>query len=99
MKEREKRKLLKKRRDSRRKLKKAEAAAKAAALEAQKKIPPSELFKGETDKYSKFDDKGMPTHNAEGEELPKAQLKKLQKIYQAQEKKYNDYMKSQSNEQ
>lgn len=36
---------------------KAEAAAKKAALEAQKRIPPSELFKNETDKYSKFDDK------------------------------------------
>merc|ERR1712203_973004 len=76
----------------------AEAAAKAAALEAQKKIPPGQLFIGETDKYSKFDEKGMPTHNAEGEELPKAQLKKLQKIFQAQEKKYNDYLKSVSNE-
>ena len=72
---------------------------KAAALEAQKRIPPSELFRGDTDKYSKFDDKGMPTHSAEGEELPKAQLKKLQKIYQAQEKKYDDFMKSASNEQ
>merc|ERR1712111_168641 len=71
--------------------KKAEAAAKAAALEAQRKIPPSELFKGETDKYSKFDDKGMPTHDAKGEELPKSQLKKLQKVYAAQEKKYNEY--------
>ncbi len=37
--------------------KKAEAAAKQAALDAQKKIPPSEMFKSETDKYSKFDDK------------------------------------------
>jgi len=99
MKEREEKKALEEKKRLEKEAKKAEAAAKAAALEAQKKIPPSELFKGETDKYSKFDDKGMPTHNAEGEELPKAQLKKLQKIYQAQEKKYNDYMKSQSNEQ
>jgi len=74
--------------------KKAEAAAKAAALEAQRKIPPSELFKGETDKYSKFDEKGLPTHDAKGEEIPKAQLKKLQKLYDAQEKKYSAYMKS-----
>ena len=36
--------------------KKAEAAAKAKALEEQKKIPPSEMFKSET-KYSKFDEK------------------------------------------
>lgn len=38
----------------------------------------------------------MPTHDVKGEELPKAQLKKLQKLYQAQEKKYNDFIKSQS---
>jgi len=37
--------------------KKAEADAKQAALDAVRKIPPSEMFKGETDKYSKFDDK------------------------------------------
>merc|ERR1712029_129701 len=69
------------------------------AKEAKKKIPPSEMFKSETDKYSKFDDKGMPTHDAKGEELPKSQLKKLQKVYAAQEKKYNEYLKSQQNEQ
>ena len=42
---------------------------------------------------------GMPTHDAKGEELPKSQLKKLQKVYAAQEKKYNEYLKSQQNEQ
>lgn len=36
--------------------KKAELAAAQAAKEAQKKIPPSEMFKNETDKYSKFDE-------------------------------------------
>ena len=99
MKEREEKKALEEKKRLEKEAKKAEVAAKAAALEAQKRIPPSELFRGDTDKYSKFDDKGMPTHSAEGEELPKAQLKKLQKIYQAQEKKYNDFMKSVSNEQ
>ncbi|XP_013786012.1 cysteine--tRNA ligase, cytoplasmic-like isoform X1 [Limulus polyphemus] len=65
-----------------------------AAKDAQRKIPPWELFKLETDKYSKFDEKGMPTHDIEGKELSKGQLKKLTKIYQAQEKKYNDFVKS-----
>ena len=37
--------------------KKAEADAKQAALNAIRKIPPFEMFKSETDKYSKFDDK------------------------------------------
>lgn len=36
--------------------KKAELAAAQAAKEAQKKIPPTEMFKHETDKYSKFDE-------------------------------------------
>lgn len=37
--------------------KKAEQEAKQAALDAVKKIPPTEMFKSETDKYSKFDEK------------------------------------------
>ena len=50
LKQEEKRRLEKER-------KKAEQAEKQAALEAQRKIPPSEMFKGETDRFSKFDDK------------------------------------------
>jgi len=75
--------------------KKAEAAAKAAALEAAKRMPPGEMFKSETDKFSEWDDKGFPTKTKEGEEIPKAQIKKLQKAYAAQEKKYNEWLKSQ----
>lgn len=37
--------------------KKQEQAAAQAAKDAQRKIPPGEMFKGESDKYSKFDDK------------------------------------------
>lgn len=37
--------------------KKAEAAAAAAAKEAQRKIPPSDMFRLEKDKYSQFDEK------------------------------------------
>ena len=37
---------------------------------------------------------GFPTHDTKGEEISKAQLKKLQKLYQAQEKKHNDYLAS-----
>lgn len=36
--------------------KRAELAAAQAAKEAQKKIPPTEMFKHETDKYSQFDE-------------------------------------------
>jgi cysteinyl-tRNA synthetase len=75
--------------------KKAEQAAAQAAKDAQKKIPPSEMFKLEKDKYSQFDDKGIPTHDADGKEISKGQLKKLQKLQLAQEKKYQEYLASQ----
>ena len=47
----------------------------ALAKEEAKKLPPTEMFKKETDKYSAFDDKGMPTHDHEGKEISKGQLK------------------------
>lgn len=37
--------------------KRQEAAAAAAALEAQRKIKPTEMFFNETDKYSAFDER------------------------------------------
>lgn len=77
--------------------KKAEAAAAAAAKEAQRRVSPIDMFKSETDKYSKFDDNGLPTHDIEGKEISKGQLKKLQKLQQAQEKKYNEYLASLQN--
>ena len=35
--------------------------------------------------------KGMPTHDAKGEELPKSQIKKLQKLYAKQEETYKKF--------
>ncbi|KAJ8668198.1 hypothetical protein QAD02_009861 [Eretmocerus hayati] len=77
--------------------KKLEAQAAAAAKDALKKIPPQEMFRGETDKYSLFDENGLPTHDAEGKEISKGQQKKLQKLQQAQEKKYKEYLASLQN--
>jgi len=37
---------------------------------------------------------GMPTHDAAGNELSKSALKKLAKQYEAQEKRYNEYLKT-----
>ncbi|KAK7590199.1 hypothetical protein V9T40_001812 [Parthenolecanium corni] len=68
--------------------------AQLAEKEAQRKIPPTEMFKKETDKYSKFDDKGLPTHDTEGKELSKGLVKKLQKLQLQQEKKYTEYLNS-----
>ncbi|XP_042908111.1 cysteine--tRNA ligase, cytoplasmic [Parasteatoda tepidariorum] len=74
--------------------KKQEQEALKAEREAAKRKPPSEMFKSMTDKYSKFDDKGIPTHDVDGKELSESQTKKVMKLYTAQEKKYNDYLKS-----
>ncbi|XP_072278290.1 cysteine--tRNA ligase, cytoplasmic isoform X2 [Pyxicephalus adspersus] len=78
------------------KRKKEEAARKKQEQEAAKlskmKICPSEMFKAETDKYSKFDENGFPTHDTEGKELSKGQAKKLKKLYEAQEKLYKEYL-------
>ena len=57
---------------------------------AQARIRPQDLFKDQTDKYSCFDDNGIPTHDISGEPLSEKQLKKLQKLWKAQEKKYNE---------
>ncbi|KYN07250.1 PREDICTED: cysteine--tRNA ligase, cytoplasmic [Cyphomyrmex costatus] len=76
---------------------KAEVAAAAAVKEGQKRIPPNDMFRLEKDKYSQFDDKGLPTHDAEGKEISKSLFKKLQKLQQAQEKRYNEYLASTHN--
>uniref|UniRef100_A0A8C5QVD1 Cysteine--tRNA ligase, cytoplasmic n=1 Tax=Leptobrachium leishanense TaxID=445787 RepID=A0A8C5QVD1_9ANUR len=72
-------------------LKEREEKKKAAKL-AKMKISPSEMFKAETDKYSKYDETGFPTHDTEGKELSKGQIKKLRKLYETQEKLHNDFL-------
>lgn len=42
-----------------------------------------------------FFTQGMPTHDAEGKELSKSALKKLTKLYEQQQKRYEEYLKSQ----
>ncbi|XP_029666418.1 cysteine--tRNA ligase, cytoplasmic [Formica exsecta] len=97
LKEKEMKKKLELEKNLEKEKKKAEAAAAAAAKEAQKKISPNDMFRLEKDKYSQFDDKGLPTHDAEGKELSKGLLKKLQKLQQAQQKRYNEYLVSMQN--
>ena len=57
MKEKEEKRLAEEKKKAEKDRKKAEAEAKQAELEAKRKIKPQDMFKGETDKYSKFDDK------------------------------------------
>lgn len=62
---------------------------KAAEQAAQAKILPSAMFLSQSDKYSKFHDvTGLPTHDAAGEPVSKAQLKKLKKEQDKQAKLY-----------
>jgi len=66
-----------------------------AEKEAKKAIPPHKMFLSETDKYSKFDDRGFPILDHEGKELSKSLAKKLEKAYQAQEKDHTEWLASQ----
>ncbi|KAG8522564.1 Cysteine--tRNA ligase, cytoplasmic, partial [Galemys pyrenaicus] len=86
----------KKRAEEEKRKSKEEAARKKqeqeAARLARMRIPPSEMFLPDTDKYSKFDENGLPTHDAEGKELSKGQAKKLKKLFEAQEKLHKEYL-------
>ncbi|TMS37227.1 hypothetical protein L596_004202 [Steinernema carpocapsae] len=62
--------------------------------EAQKRVNPKDLFtKGpEAHLYSKFDERGVPTHMADGEEISEKKKKKLEKAYDLQKKNYEKAM-------
>ncbi|CAH0477151.1 unnamed protein product [Peronospora belbahrii] len=68
-----------------------EDARKKAELVKKAKIPPSDMFLVMKDKYSKFDDNGLPTHDAAGEPLSKGQTKKLVKEQLKQKSLYDKY--------
>eukprot|EP00977_Amphora_coffeiformis_P024155 scaffold15108_cov180-Amphora_coffeaeformis.AAC.31 len=81
---------------------KAAKAAEEAKKEALKRLPPTEFLKQLTLEdnitlaYSKFDDAtGLPTHDNQGEELNKNQMKKAQKLFKTQQGKYEKWLKSQ----
>lgn len=95
MKERAEKQAVEEKKRQEKEKKKAEAAAKAAAADAVNSIPPPEMFRRQTDKFSEWDEEGFPTLDIKGEEISKGQIKKLQKLYQAQVKKYNEYVRVQ----
>jgi len=66
----------------------------------KKAIKPSELFKALKDNngnllYSQFDDKGVPTHDANNKPLSKKQTKKVSKDFKKQESAYKQFQKKQ----
>ncbi|KAJ7388098.1 hypothetical protein OS493_039823 [Desmophyllum pertusum] len=73
---------------------KEEAKKKLEGREGMQRKPKLEFHHGKclntkTDKYSKFDEQGVPTHDQAGEPLSGKLVKKLKKMYQQQEKLYN----------
>lgn len=74
---------------------KIEKKAQAEAKKAEIVVSPAEFFKLNA-QYSKFDENGRPTHDAQGEEISKSGQKKVDKIWALQEKKYNAYLARQN---
>jgi cysteinyl-tRNA synthetase len=77
----------------------AEREAKQKEEEAKLAIPPEDLFRTEIDPetgacpYSAFDEEGIPTHLADGEEVPKKRKKKLVKIQNSHKTKIEKWNK------
>ncbi|KAK9879201.1 hypothetical protein WA026_004049 [Henosepilachna vigintioctopunctata] len=92
LKEKEAKKLAELEKQKKKEERQAALAAAQAEKEALMKIPPTEMFKIEKDKYSQFDANGLPTHDIDGKEISKGQLKKLQKLQQQQEKRHQEYL-------
>ncbi|XP_064401843.1 cysteine--tRNA ligase, cytoplasmic-like [Halichondria panicea] len=71
---------------------KAKQEAAKAARDAVAAVAPEDMFLSMTDKYSMYDDQGVPTHDTNGTPLSDSQRKKLKKQWQTQDKKYKDYI-------
>jgi cysteinyl-tRNA synthetase len=56
-------------------------------------LAPQDMFRKKLDLYSAFDVDGIPTHAADGKELSKSTLRKLQKDWEKQKKMYETYKK------
>jgi len=66
-------------------------------LEAEKrekaKVDPKVMFRSD-EKFSEWDDEGMPTKLKDGSEVPKSQVKKLRKDWERQKKLFEEFQKS-----
>ena len=59
-------------------------------------MSPGAMFRAQVERYSKFDEQGVPTHDAMGEAITESQRKKLRKQWQVQDKKYRQHLARQS---
>ena len=56
------------------------------------KVSPMDMYKGD-ERFSEWDEEGMPAKMKSGEEVPKSQLKKLRKDWERQKKLWEEYSK------
>jgi cysteinyl-tRNA synthetase len=56
------------------------------------KVSPMDMYKGD-ERFSEWDEEGMPVKMKSGEEVPKSQLKKLRKDWEKQKKLWEEYSK------
>jgi hypothetical protein len=70
---------------------KADQAAALALKKQMENVNPVDMFKLGEDaaKYSKWDEEGVPTHNADGEPVPKSAIKKLKAAWVKQKKLFD----------
>ncbi|KAK7744207.1 hypothetical protein SLS53_003728 [Cytospora paraplurivora] len=71
----------------------AEEAEKKRLQDEKAKFSHLEMFK--TDEYAEWDENGIPTKAANGEEVAKSKRKKLQKDWERQKKLHEDWLKRQ----
>ena len=67
--------------------------------EALSRMPVQEWVKQTfpAEKFASFDEKGIPTHDADGKELSKGQRKKHAKDYETQDRRFAKYMSGKTN--
>ncbi|KAM4066613.1 tRNA synthetases class I (C) catalytic domain-containing protein [Hirsutella rhossiliensis] len=74
-----------------RKKEEARVAREKAEHEAREKakVRPEDVFRGD-ERYSAWDEQGLPTKMKDGSEVPKSQLKSLKKLWEKQKKAHED---------
>ncbi|KAL7992127.1 hypothetical protein Chor_016383 [Crotalus horridus] len=65
--------------------------------EEKEKIEEEKKKKKQEAAKKKQEQEGLPTHDVEGKELSKGQMKKLKKMYEAQEKLYKEFLQMNQN--
>lgn len=79
------------------KSRKEEEKKQKAALDLKKKSTPGKewFITFESEKYTKFDDQGLPTHDINGKEISKEIRNGLVKVQKKQEDTYSKWLKTQ----